>query len=522
MLRGPRVLPLLATGALGIQPAAAEPIGELRPDDWAYRALAAQIRRGRCSAALPANPLDSQRSLSRAEAAVLLQRCLRGLDALSELQRRLQQEFAADLALVQSQQADLEVRLDALESSAFAPSTRLSGLATVVLGSNGFQGTHAPLVQQARQEEGSLSLNFDLRLSLNTSFSGKDLLRAELRAGNFRDSAFGNGEGLNQLAVAFQEGCGTAADCGDVVSIYRLFYQVPLGETLRLTVGGRVRQDDMLALWPSVYPADSILDFFTYAGAPGAYNTNRGTGAGLGWRNNGWSVSGSYIAANGDVSIGTAESLETGSLQLGYAAAGGGWGAAAIYTYTSGFDGGVYPGTATPLAALNAEAYPPLAAFGSDGVVQSLGLAAYWQPARSGWLPSISVGWGFNRINPGEGVHGFDRLSSQSWSLGLQWQDALIRGNVVGLAVGQPTFVTGCGNSCERLLGPGQASPRDGSFVWEGWTMLQVSDAISVTPGVFYLSNPYGQINSVLAQQGGQNRASFRNLGVVLKTTFRF
>jgi hypothetical protein len=42
-----------------------------------------------------------------------------------------------------------------------------------------------------------------------------------------------------------------------------------------------VGQDNLLAVWPSVYPADTILDVFTYSGAPGAYNKNLGPGAGL-------------------------------------------------------------------------------------------------------------------------------------------------------------------------------------------------------------------------------------------------
>ena len=52
----------------------------------------------------------------------------------------------------------------------------------------------------------------------------------------------------------------------------RLWYQFPIGDSFTATVGGRVRQDDMLAVWPSAYPADTVLDFFTYAGAPGTYN----------------------------------------------------------------------------------------------------------------------------------------------------------------------------------------------------------------------------------------------------------
>jgi len=53
------------------------------------------------------------------------------------------------------------------------------------------------------------------------------------------------------------------------------------GDDLIFTFGPLVRQDDMLALWPSVYPQDGILQYFAYSGAPGAYNLNLGAGAGL-------------------------------------------------------------------------------------------------------------------------------------------------------------------------------------------------------------------------------------------------
>lgn len=50
--------------------------------------------------------------------------------------------------------------------------------------------------------------------------------------------------------------------------VNRLFYQFPIGSSFTATVGAKVRQDDMLALWPSAYPADTVLDIFTYGGAP--------------------------------------------------------------------------------------------------------------------------------------------------------------------------------------------------------------------------------------------------------------
>jgi len=151
---------------------------------------------------------------------------------------------------------------------------------------------------------GATTFNYDVRLNFDTSFTGKDLLRTTLRAGNFGQSSFG-ATPLNNLEVGFQESCGvlgenSKVDCGDVVAINRLFYQFPIGSGFTATVGARVRQDDMLAMWPSVYPGDSVLDIFTYAGAPGAYSLNLGAGAGLTYTNpNGFNASINYVSANG-------------------------------------------------------------------------------------------------------------------------------------------------------------------------------------------------------------------------------
>jgi hypothetical protein len=495
---------------------------DVRPSDWAYQALVDLVTRYGCVAGEPDGRWAGGRNLSRFEAAALLGACLDRVTEQTDALRRLLEDFQGELALVRGRLGALDLRIGSFEAQRFSPTTKVNGLATFVVGSNAFSGRNRPLVAQARSLEGGTTFNYDLRLTFDTSFSGKDLLRTQLRAGNFADSAFGNGAGLNQLEVAFEEGCGNGRDCGDVVSIYRLYYQVPLNDTITLSLGGRVRQDDMLAMWPSVYPSETILDVFTYTGAPGTYNTNLGAGAGLWWKQNGWSLSAEYIAYNGDISLGSDQAGETGTLQLGYVGRGGGWGAALAYNYSNGLPGGVYPGSATPLAALDTAADPDLEAFGLDGTTNSIGLAAYWQPARSGWIPSVSAGWGLNSINPGRGVSGFDRLTSQSWSAGLQWNNALVKGNTAGMAFGQPTFLTSCGHSCERLLGPGQKNPRDGLFAWEWWYRFQLSDAMSVTPALFYLSNPLGQINSVIGERAGISNPSFNNLGVLVKTSFRF
>ena len=59
--------------------------------------------------------------------------------------------------------------------------------------------------------------------------------------------------------------------------------------------------DDMLPVWPSAYPSAMTYDFFTYAGAPGAYNLALGAGAGVYWKSNDFSISTS-LSQNGNLS----------------------------------------------------------------------------------------------------------------------------------------------------------------------------------------------------------------------------
>jgi hypothetical protein len=293
-----------------------------------------------------------------------------------------------------------------------------------------------------------------------------------------------------------------------VVSINRLFYQFPIGSNFTATFGGRVRQDDMLAMWPSVYPADTVLDIFTYAGAPGTYSLNLGAGGGLWWKSGNFSVSANYVSANGDNSnpdsrnapncggIGTDCSQQTGTFQLGYG--GSNFGLAAAYTYSSG-GAGLYGGNGTPVAVVG---------FQAADSVNSVGISGYWQPTDSGLIPSISAGWGVNSASS-DTINFVDGAQSQSWYVGLQWADAFIKGNALGMAVGQPTFFTKSGDD-------DVVKANDGNYAWEWWYKFQVTDNISVTPALYYLSAPLGQLQK---DNGSQ---TFTNFGGLVKTTFKF
>jgi len=496
-------------------------------------------------AGYPNGTFKGGQAMTRYEAAALLNACLDRITETTDELKRLMKEFQKELAVLRGRVDGLEARVGELEANQFSTTTKLKGYAAFVLGGNTFSGNlrttpnintytgggvtadavdalryginvgdpipgGAPIggryTRYAQQTAGAMSFPYDLRLDLDTSFTGKDLLRTRLRAGNFNGSAwFGNAPvGLLGMETAFE-----APPGNDIVAINRLYYQFPIGSGFTATFGPRVRQDDMLAMWPSAYPADTVLDVFTYAGAPGTYSLNLGAGAGLWWKAGGFSLSANYVAGNGDISdpslggIGTSGSSETGTVQLAYG--GANYGLAAAYTYSNGY--GLYGGNGTPLA---------VAGFGTSA--NSLGLSAYFSPLSASWFPSISAGWGLNTYVGGSTTAGATAYytassgysesinlggdASQSWYLGFQWGDFLLKGNTFGFAFGQPTYVTSSGFN-------------DGNYAWEWWYKMQVTDNISVTPAIYYLSAPLG----ALQKDSGE---SFSSFGALVKTTFRF
>jgi hypothetical protein len=445
----------------------------------------------------------------------------------------------------------LEARVSELEATQFSTTTKLKGVATFVIGANSFggdakqgladalritgstnpiQGFEDKRSTAAASQSGAASFNYDLKLKIDTSFTGKDLLRTILRAGNFNQSAFsGKGYvGLDALDVAFEERSGINS-----VGVNRLWYKFPIHDNLVATVGGRVRSKDMLMVWPSVYPEGTILDFFKYAGSPQSYNLVLGSGVGLGWINNNLSLSANYVSGNGGNSrpdvgntnafirdsgqcggIATDCAGSSSTVQIAYAHQS--WGTAAAYTYASGNNGaGLYPGNATPMANL----------LNKLGATHSVALSGWFMPADSRFIPSISAGWGYNIININNadfsgllGLRGVIQSAvSQSWSINLHWPNAFIPGNVFGVALGQPTFVTSWENN--STLNDGNDFVADGNYAWELWYTYQITDHLSVTPGFYYLSRPLGFATNNFQASSVE---TFSNAGFLVQTVFRF
>ena len=471
---------------------------DLQPTDWAYQALIDLVDRYGCVSGYPNGTYLGATALTRFEAAALLNACLdRAVETTDTLQHLIN-EFQAELKILKGRVDGLATKVGELEANQFSTTTKLSGQATFVLGANAFSGSATALKDASRANFGATTFNYDLLLTFDTSFVGRDLLRTTLRAGNFEvlSNSFGGAgpSNLSQLEVAFQEEFGVAD-----VGIDRLYYQFPVGRSLTLTVGGRVAQEDMLAFWPSVYPDVTVLDVLAVNGASAAYNKNLGPGAGLWWRDDsGLSISGSYVAANGFVGnpaeggLATQGSAGTGTLQIAYAKPQ--WAVAAIWSYLqNGNDVAAYYGST-----FTAEQ------FVQPGQTNAFALSGYWQPKVANWIPSISAGWGINTASYEAGDSPGSVRVSQSWSVGLQWLDAFAKGNAAGFAFGQPIFATSL---------YGGEIPADGNFVWEWWFNFQLTDSISLTPALFYLSRPLGQdtpANQSLTQLGGLVKSTFR------------
>jgi carbohydrate-selective porin OprB len=98
-----------------------------------------------------------------------------------------------------------------------------------------------------------------------------------------------------------------------------------------------------------------------------------------------------------------------------------------------------------------------------------------------------------------------------SWMVGLTWNDVFMEGNALGAAVGQPQFVTEVDNN-------GGDDLDDSNYAMELWYKFQVTDNISVTPAVYWLSRPYGDDT----QNFKGNDKSLGVFGGLIQTTFKF
>ena len=320
----------------------------------------------------------------------------------------------------------------------------------------------------------------------------------------------GNGVSLNKLD--------TAAPGGNILEVDRLYYRFPVGDNLTVQAGPLTRNTEMMGYKPSVYGkgGTKLLDFFGGSlGTPGVWNKETGGGFGLIYSNKNsvekgdafFTIAANYVADSGEAndsnpnSGGFMTDNSEGNITSQIAFGNKKWGIAAGYRY--GQCGAKFR-TATEYAKSN-KFHQSCTTSGderSDADSHSVSLNAFWQPEESGWIPSISAGVGKSYLNGDFNYNNAEKFAS--WMIGLQWSDVFLEGNDLGIAVGQPQFVV----SRDR------GTPDDGNYAMELWYQYEVTDNISVTPGIYWLSRPYGELTP--------SDKSIGIFGGVVQTVFKF
>ena len=500
--------------ATGEQVTSVNQFSDIYPTDWAYQALSNLIGRYGCVAGYPNGTYRGNRAMTRFEAAALLNACLDRVTEVTDELKMLMREFSKELAILKGRVDGLEAKVGELEAQQFSTTTKLKGKATFVIGGVNAGGDSTD-TDTYNESYGAVTFNYDHRLTLDTSFTGKDKFRTRLRTGNFDSSAFA-GKGNNLTALD------TASKTANDVTIDRLFYKFPVGKEVTFIVGPMARNTESLAMWPSKYNKGGakILDFFAVAGVPGVYNKETGSLIAAYWKQKvakgdpGFSISANYVADDGEGNnsnpskggIMTDNSRANILTQIGWG--NGQYGAAAAYRY-----GQCKSGMRRSTTFVKSGDYNLKCQSGGDSrSSNSFALNAYWQPEDTGFIPSISVGWAINTIN-GDNIVDGTYTTSQSWFTGLKWEDAFMEGNALGFAFGQPTFATAL---------KGSDTPYDGNYAFELYYNFQVTDNIAITPALFYLSRPEGQLTQKTVTNGSGYDGQFNIFGGLIQTTFKF
>ena len=156
---------------------------DVSPTDWAYEALRSLVERYGCIVGYPDTTFRGNRALSRYEFAAGLNACMQQMERLIaaseavlrediEKLQRLMKEFEAELAALGARVDNLEGRVAFLEDHQFSTTTKLQGEAIIA-----FAAANANRNNQA-------ILANRVRLTLNTSFTGKDTLVTRLASGS--------------------------------------------------------------------------------------------------------------------------------------------------------------------------------------------------------------------------------------------------------------------------------------------------------------------------------------------------
>jgi hypothetical protein len=490
-------------------------LSDVKPTDWAFQALQSLVERYGCIVGYPDKTFRGNRALSRYEFAAGLNACL---DRVNELiatstadlvkkadiaiLKKLQEEFAAELATLRGRVDALEARTATLEKQRFATITKLSGEVIFAIADEFNQ----PL-------NNNTTFGSRVRLNLQTSFMGTDTLNTRIAAGNANVFAIQGGSVEGIQTFNFGNTVTNSAQV-DWVSYY-----FPIGDKIQAYVAavGGVQYDYTNTVAGAIESYDAGtggLSIFSQRNP--IYLIGGGSGAGLTYKfNPTFAFTAGYLADNSDPTT----SL-TGSLNF----------AANRPTSKDGLFNGSYaalaqltitPGDRLAIGLTYINAYRRFAIFDAGSALASSGtlLANGAGFGADGVTPVASTvnayGAEFTyKFSPGFQVSGWlsyvdakfvklGRGDIWTYAVTLAFPDLGKKGNLGGLVFGVEPYL---GNAAQ--LSPG--AKNDVPIQLGAFYKYQLTDNISITPGVTWIISP------------GQNSNNSDAIIGAVRTTFTF
>lgn len=466
---------------------------DVQPTDWAYQALDNLVNRYGCIAGYPDGTFRGNRALTRYEFAAGLNACMQQIEKLlanngdfatkqdlATLQK-LVDDFGVELATLRTRVDGLEGRVTFLENHQFSTTTKLSGEVILQLADVFGDKLAVPSAQGTPTDKLDVNTIFAdrVRLALDTSFTGKDRLRTRLQARNIAQFDAGstsltaprpNLTGTNMTRL------GADGDDANDVTLNRLEYRFPLGSntTAFLTATGGEFNDQVENFNPLLASsADGSITRF------GRFNPI-------------------YRQAEGGAGVTINHNFSKAvTFSLGYQAAAN---VANNPSSTTGLFNGSY-------AALAQLAFKPSDSFNlgltyvhsyyknSVNVTGSTG-SRYAQSPFGTSVPTDADHFGVQanfRVSPRFTVGGWagytnaNRLTGSgdadiwNYAINLGFADLGKKGNLLGIVFGMPPKATS--NTAGNV-------DRGTSYHLEGFYRYQVSNNISITPGLLVLFNP--------------------------------
>ncbi|WP_017327131.1 iron uptake porin [Synechococcus sp. PCC 7336] len=203
-------------------------LSDVQPTDWWFSALQSLVERYGCIAGYPDGTYRGNRALTRGEFAAGLNACL---DRINELiaagladkvsredlatVQRLQEEFAAELAALSGRVDALEAKTAELEANPLGLNAVTSKLSFEVI--TGIFAASDPF-----DESNNAIIPYRIRPKFDASFTGEDFFRVQIQARE--NSGFAG----DPVGLGLGEGSGAPGGVNDDVNLDDVFYEFPL------------------------------------------------------------------------------------------------------------------------------------------------------------------------------------------------------------------------------------------------------------------------------------------------------